>query len=37
MQKAIQENPKVKHTLERINGAARVGIWELDFKLKVTL
>ena len=34
MQKAIQENPKVKHTLERINGAARVGIWELDFKTK---
>lgn len=35
MQKAIQENPKVKHTLERINSAARVGIWELDLNTNI--
>ncbi|MCL5246266.1 PAS domain S-box protein [Cellulophaga sp. 20_2_10] len=32
MHKAIKDNPKIKHTLDRINNAARIGLWELDIK-----
>ncbi|WBU89340.1 PAS domain-containing sensor histidine kinase [Cellulophaga omnivescoria] len=34
MHKAIEENPKIKNTLERINNVARIGIWELNLTTK---
>lgn len=34
MHKAIEENPKIKNTLERINNVARIGIWELNLSTK---
>lgn len=34
MHKAIENNPKIKNTLDRINNVARIGIWELNLDTK---
>lgn len=34
MHNAIEKNPKIKNTLDRINNVARIGIWELNLETK---